>query len=984
MSFRKFFPYYWCIDEKEVNLTCIRIYGLNKSNQNICLRIDNFYPYCYVDLNDLVKNDQTFDWSSDKINKVKSKIDELCGKDKKPLFQTFVMKHKLYGANLENDNKTRKQFPYLQCFFANTHDMIPLIYQKRGITIVGIGSNLKFRCHEQDASPILQLICSTNIKTASWFAFKGVEITNDNDKITHCHKEYKVKWQDIQPLNDNSVGKPLIMGFDLEVNSSIPSAMPKAENKLDKIFQISCVFSREGTMEFEPYLLTLGQADMKFFHDNNMSNVIVQEYTNEGDLLCGFKDLILLKNPNILVGYNILGFDIPYMIKRADFPTNCYDVFDMMGFHRYNHAKEKIIKWSSSAYKNQEFQFLDAEGRVFVDLLPLVKRDYKLNNYKLDTVAEYFLGDKKDDLSAKGIFKCYRIGTKKQPDNTYSDKSKKAISLCGKYCVNDSVLVVKLMEKLQIWVGLTEMASTCNTTIFSLYTQGQQIKVYSQVYKFCFDNGFVVEKDGYIAKEDERYTGAHVFPPIAGLYEKVIPFDFASLYPTTIIAYNIDFSTFVPENQLDAIPNRICNVMEWDDCVGCQHDPKVIRKNELNDIIEGYRTKLVKLRTERDEIKKNKIKKDEIIQAINDITEKMKPYIAERSDLTKKISKKPMCASRYYKFVKEPKGVIPTILQNLLDARKNTRKIMKENNKLIQNETDENKIKDIKLINNVLEKRQLAYKVSANSVAGPTPIPCLIHGKFVYKTIDDVSKGNWKHINNEQEVSDPIENLHVWSDNGFTKVKYVMRHFTEEPLYVVQTRNGLVKCTKDHSLLRSNNEEVSPCSLKIGDELLHHDLILDEIDIEALFNQYQDYILILKKHKQIEFNNELLSAKIFLLCKNIDMNVSINLIEYSDEIESSQMFLIKIIDNNDNNINVRSISLDHSEKNSYVYDLETENHHFASGIGSMIVHNSMYGAMGVKRGYLPFMPGAMVRKRKIKKFEVIIYYNFFIGNLLYG
>jgi intein/homing endonuclease len=193
-----------------------------------------------------------------------------------------------------------------------------------------------------------------------------------------------------------------------------------------------------------------------------------------------------------------------------------------------------------------------------------------------------------------------------------------------------------------------------------------------------------------------------------------------------------------------------------------------------------------------------------------------------------------------------------------------------------------------------------------------------------------------------------------------------------------------VKCTKDHSLLRSNNEEVSPCSLKIGDELLHHDLILDEIDIEALFNQYQDYILILKKHKQIEFNNELLSAKIFLLCKNIDMNVSINLIEYSDEIESSQMFLIKIIDNNDNNINVRSISLDHSEKNSYVYDLETENHHFASGIGSMIVHNSMYGAMGVKRGYLPFMPGAMVRKRKIKKFEVIIYYNFFIGNLLYG
>jgi hypothetical protein len=44
----------------------------------------------------------------------------------------------------------------------------------------------------------------------------------------------------------------------------------------------------------------------------------------------------------------------------------------------------------------------------------------------------------------------------------------------------------------------------------------------------------------------------------------------------------------------------------------------------------------------------------------------------------------------------------------------------------------------------------------------------------------------------------------------------------------------------------------------------------------------------------------------------------------------------------------------------YVYDIETENHHFAAGVGNMIVHNSMYGSWGVKKGYLPFMPGAMV------------------------
>ena len=89
------------------------------------------------------------------------------------------------------------------------------------------------------------------------------------------------------------------------------------------------------------------------------------------------------------------------------------------------------------------------------------------------------------------------------------------------------------MDKLQTWVGLCEMATTCNTGIFSLYTQGQQIKVFSQVYKYCFENNIVVEKDGYIASEDEKYMGAHVFPPIPGMYERVLPFDFSSLYPTT-------------------------------------------------------------------------------------------------------------------------------------------------------------------------------------------------------------------------------------------------------------------------------------------------------------------------------------------------------------------------------------------------------------------------------------------------------------------
>ena len=699
----EFFSYYWFLDEREQDVTSIRVYGLNNKNENVCIRVDDFQPYIYFELPDKIE------WTASKAQLLGDKIDFIM-KEHKPLKKRLDMKYRLYGANLDiNENK--KMFPYLYCSFSNKNDIKKAFYMtKKPLNIIGIG-NISLKIHEQDADPILQFVSNRDIPTAGWISFIGKEVKKD-DKITYCEKEYIVSWNNVKKINKDMVGKPKIMGFDIEVNSTNPSAMPKAEIQGDKIFQISCVFSRFGESEddYDIYLLTLGEPDAEIVGEN----VTIYMYNSEIELLEGFTELITTENPNVIVGYNILGFDIPYMIDRAKFPCLCFNNFDKMGFNKFAHAKEKTIKWSSSAYGNQEFQFLDAEGRLFVDLLPLIKRDYKMNNYTLKTVSDFFIGDKKDDLSAKGIFKCYRVGTKKEKDGTYSNKAKKAIAVCGKYCVKDTVLVMKLMEKIQTWVGLTEQAATYNTSIFSIYTQGQQIKVYSQVYKYCFQHNIVVEKDGYVTKENERYVGAHVFPPVPGLYERVLPFDFCSLYPTTIIAYNIDYSTIVFD---ESIPDEKCNVMSWNDHISCEHDPKVIKKNKLTKYIDSQKEKLKELRKKRDN-KLNKLIKQDIIDDINKIVEDLKPFTKERSDIVKKLSKNPMCEKRYYRFLKEPKGVMPTILQNLLDARKNTRKIIKDNKNKLEILNDEKEIDNIKRLNNVLDKRQLAYKVSANSMYG--------------------------------------------------------------------------------------------------------------------------------------------------------------------------------------------------------------------------------------------------------------------------
>jgi DNA polymerase elongation subunit (family B) len=553
MEQKSFFPYSWHIDEDEEDITSIRVYGLDDKNQNVCIRVDNFTPFVYLELPEHIP------WTDSKAQLVCNKLDTLLGKNK-PLVKSLIYKKKLYYAYLTK-NKKRKTFPYLFLSFSHQSDIRILSYKiRQPINIIGVGP-IKFKMHEQDASPILQFISYRNISTAGWIDFLGKRIEKDS-QITLCDHEYKVKWKNVKPNTLVTVAAPLIMGFDIEVNSTNPSAMPKSENPGDKIFQISCVLFRHGCEEksMEKYLLTLGEPNPEKVGED----VEILMYETENDLLIGYTEFLQEKNPNIIVGYNILNFDIPYMIDRAKM-NFCIFEFDQQGFTKNSHSKEKTIKWSSSAYGNQTFQFLDAEGRLYVDLLPLVKRDYKMDNYKLKTISTFFLGSTKDPLSVKGIFKCYRIGIKNK-DGVYSKHAQKAMGVVGKYCVQDSVLVIKLFNKLQTWIGLCEMAKTSNVPIFYLYTQGQQIKVYSQIYKFCMYNNFVVEKDGYVPKDNEHFVGATVFTPKAGVYDIVLPFDFASLYPTTIIAYNIDYSTLVIDPE---IPDSDCHVMDWFDHVGC-------------------------------------------------------------------------------------------------------------------------------------------------------------------------------------------------------------------------------------------------------------------------------------------------------------------------------------------------------------------------------------------------------------------------------
>ena len=255
MDDKNIFVYDWSIEEEnDLDYNIIRIWGLNKNNKSVCLVIDDFKPYVYMEL----PNDIT--WTPHKIIHLKNKIHEILYNSKIPLSCKLEYKKKLYYANINLEKGKYKIFPYLKLVFGQKQHIKRLYYILNGrnnknpnefhVTTIG---KIKIKLHEHNASSILQLTCLRNLPTAGWIKYNGKKIKKD----TYCDYQYKVKWEELSSNSDiDIVPNPLVLSFDIEVNSHNINMFPKAINPEDKVFQISCYFSREGE-ESESFLLLL-------------------------------------------------------------------------------------------------------------------------------------------------------------------------------------------------------------------------------------------------------------------------------------------------------------------------------------------------------------------------------------------------------------------------------------------------------------------------------------------------------------------------------------------------------------------------------------------------------------------------------------------------------------------------------------------------------------------------------------------------------
>lgn len=856
--------YDWTYHEfTDENKTILLAWGLNQQSKPAVVRIEDFPFSCFVELPERI-HDQ-------KVRELGEWIRKVLREDA-PTSISYHHKRKLYYFRFQ------KTYPMLKLEFSSLNALrhCEKLLSKECNTPIGRTS---FPVYEHKISTIRKLLTERNLLYSGWLTGKFEEVDFD-EKITNLQNEFRCSYKTLrQPSQTELEAKttyPTIFSFDIECYSSNPKAMPNKTNVSDVIFAVSCIYSRMGDIERQRYLIAIGE-------DLVVQNAILVQVKDEHELLTELRKLIQKLDPDILIGYNIFGFDIPYTNHRIQ---RFMEDWTELGRIKNVRTTVKKLSWESSAFGHNDFyQFEGMEGRICLDLLPIVKRDYKLVRYDLDFVSNNFLGKGKFPIKAKQIFgytKEYNEARRTKVEDP--ERYHKALLDYNKildYCVQDSDLVLDLMEKLSMWIGLIELSNIVGVSIVEIFTRGQQIRCLSQIYDLATRENIVL--DNRIVENAISFAGGFVQEPLPGLYDNVICLDFASLYPSIIMAYNICYTTLL-EKETKMEDEKV------------NHFHIDMDASEVDDGKEDEST--------IDELNENEVTKEE-----------------------KKIQ-------AHHRFVKKDvyEGVLPRLVSKLVNERRSVRKVLEGNKDPI-----------MKII---LDKRQLALKVSANSVFGFLGV---VNGKlplmegamsitakgreligYVNNYLEEKYKAKivyndsvaeytpilvkfngwtqWIEIRQLFELDIPkkfldrgdvkerylVEGIEIWSDKGWTKIKEIIRHEVSKRMFRVKTGSGSVDVTEDHSLIDVDGNKISPKDCKVGTELLHHELPKEDFT----------------------FTNQSVSCINAMFCHN-------DLIHHPEPINNKIISIEEIVYNG-----------------KHVYDIETENHHFAAGVGRLIVHNT--------------------------------------------
>ena len=630
-------------DEKEENECIITVGGILENGEDIVCEIYGFEPFLVLELPTHLE-DEEIDWDEHMYDQIFDWIREMQNernKFKRPTKYDILTGYKVMqklrkGSFMRIYYRTHFACICLRSTFESKIDDVwtpKSVYCKVFQKVLPPGA---FKLHETNINALLKFIIHKKILPAGWV--KVQEYIKESDiglsvyekKFTRAKHDCSVRHDQIFPMDheieDTVLPDMLVLSFDIECFSkNFNSKMADPLIEENEIYSIGCCLANITSHEddYKTYILSLENPP-------DIPNTTMLRYKTERGLLIGFAKFVKKHNPYLFLGHNILGFDWTYMIKRSRLAKNdCYEEFADFSKIIGEEAECTKLSWNSKAYSNMEFRYMNPVGRLNFDLMVEVERQgYRLRSFALNSLGEKFLGEYKKDLPyrhqfiiyflikyirrSKSMKKCKKLIRKVVSEDDSLDPETMELNELGlwknkllectcvidfrnvmkeghvlllEYLRQDVILPMKIFHKMNLWTGAQQAANIFKVPIEYLQTRGQQIKVLAQVYDLATSENIILGFKEYEQKYEWSIQGALVQDIIPGFHKYVLTYDFTSLYPSVIIAFNICYTTVIDRKNYHLYPDA--HIIHWEDhrhC-GCPGDPRKGKKGKNDKIL---------------------------------------------------------------------------------------------------------------------------------------------------------------------------------------------------------------------------------------------------------------------------------------------------------------------------------------------------------------------------------------------------------------
>lgn len=461
------------------NTPIVRVFGKTEAGKSICTFYEGYNPYFYI------------------VPKDKDSITKHLNKEFKQLVTDIAETERLLPIGFTT-NKTK-----LLKITATDPSQVPLI--RDSLLTHGLVNNV----YEADILFKNRFMADMGLNGMDWY-----EVTGDSIGTNTVKTEVLIKAKEFKKIHAKKNMEFQYMCIDIEIGMAV-EGIPNATK--DPISMISLSFYPEFRDKKSLVLVSK--------HVEKTGDVL--SFKDEKNMLEGFLKVLDSFDPDFITGYNINGFDMPYILTR-------------LSENKLPRALGRDKNKQSISRKFGIKSRTSLVGRVVVDVYELVKESIgkgilRLKRYGLGDVSRELLGMDKVDISHGEISKHWN-GTKEQLEKLIN------------YARVDSVLALKLLLDKNMVDKFIELSKVSGLLLQDALDGGEGTRVENILLREFNREGYVLPTKPStseilkrrLQKESKGLKGALVLDPKIGLQTNcVVYLDFKSMYPSIFISYNI-------------------------------------------------------------------------------------------------------------------------------------------------------------------------------------------------------------------------------------------------------------------------------------------------------------------------------------------------------------------------------------------------------------------------------------------------------------